>query len=178
MWRVPWKVDCAHVHPENYVAPWCTLEMRVHSGYAASANCRLVSIITLSWCPERPGRWGTQGSQGAFYRCSWCPRSHVFSHTFCNEPSPASAWTLDATPRSIFSLVPRTGLDCLTASKTSYSKNRIWNPVLYSHLTNKLTVDFKSFCLFLLVSMTDSYSKKESEHESSLHCCVTMKTCI
>ena len=40
---------------------------------------------------------------------------------------------------------------------------------------NKLPVDFKSFCLFLLVSMTDSYSKKELDHESSLHCCVTMK---
>ena len=97
---------------------------------------------------------------------------------FCNEPSLASTWTLNATTRSILSQVPRTGLDCLTASKTSYSKNRIWNPVLCSQLTNKLTVDFKSFYLFLLVSMTDSYSKKESEHQSSLHCCVTMKTCI
>ena len=48
-------------------------------------------------------------------------------------------------------------------------------PYSCSHLTNKLTVDFKSFCLFLLVSMTDSYSKKELDHESSLHCCVTMK---
>ena len=61
------------------------------------------------------------------------------------------------------------------ASKTSYSKIRNWNPVLCSQLTNKLTVDFKSFCLFLLASITDSYLKKESGYESSLHCCVTMK---
>ena len=84
-------------------------------------------------------------------------------------------WTLDATTRSILSMVPRTGLDCLTASKISYSKNRTWNPVLCSQLMSKLTVDFKSFCLFLLVSMTDLYSNKESEHESSLHCCITIK---
>ena len=38
------------------VRPGCALEMRVHSGYAANANCGLVSIITLSWCPERRGR--------------------------------------------------------------------------------------------------------------------------
>ena len=36
--------------------------------------------------------------------------------------------------------------------------------MLCSQLTNKLTIDLKSFCLFLLVSMTDSYSKKLSHH--------------
>ena len=94
---------------------------------------------------------------------------------WCYEPSPASAWTLDATTCSILSLVPRTGLDCLTASKTSYSRIRNWNPVLCNQLIRKLTVDFKSFCLFPLASITDSYSKKESSYESSLNCCVTMK---
>ena len=93
----------------------------------------------------------------------------------CYEPSPANTCTLDATTSRIPSLVPRSGLDCLTASKTGYPKIRIWNPVLCSQLTNKLIIDLKSFCLFPLVSMTESYSKKESNHESSLRTCITMK---
>ena len=39
----------------------------------------------------------------------------------------------------------------------------------------KLTIDLKSFSLFPLVSMTNSYLKKESDHKSSLHCCIMMK---
>ena len=103
------------------------------------------------------------------------PKQMYSSPLWCYEPFSASAWTFDATSCSILSRVPRTRLDCLTASKINYSKDRIWNPVLCSELTNKLTIDLKSFCLFPLVCMSDSYLKREPDHKSSLHCCVMMK---
>ena len=133
-------------------------------------NCLIpLSDLDTSMDPSRRGRCSKERPEN-----TWGEDLRVNLEALCYDPSPASAWTLNATTHSILSLVPRTGLDCLTASKPSYSRIRNWTPVLCSPLRNKLTVDFKSFCLFLLVSMTDSYSKKESGYESSLHCCVTM----
>ena len=42
----------------------------------------------------------------------------------CYEPTLATTKPPAATTRSIYRLVPRTGLDCLTASKTGYPRNR------------------------------------------------------
>ena len=61
------------------------------------------------------------------------------------------------------------------AFRTSYSKNRIRNPDLWSQLTNKIIIDLKSFCLFTLVSITDSDLRNGSDYTSQLHYCVKMK---
>ena len=103
------------------------------------------------------------------------PKQMYSSPLWCYKPFSDSAWTFDATSHSILSRVLRTRLDYLTASKINHSKDRIWNPVLCSQLMNKLTIDLKSFCLFPLVCMSDSYLKREPDHKSSLHCCVMMK---
>ena len=46
------------------------LERRVRPGCAGNAIYGLFRIITSSWCLEHRERWGAQGEQGAFYRCS------------------------------------------------------------------------------------------------------------